>query len=130
MVYEIVDELESVTDYLQKIVGRIEMVENSSDTMDPRTKDNMLELYNYVQEYFSFVCEVMDGEKRAEPDSIRVRINEYNDKAEQTKETYLKRVSEEKVSAMLSLTVGDLVNDMGRIFSHSRRVVQYVAEKK
>lgn len=118
------DELESVADYCQKIISQSRHTEKPGEELNEQALKSVAELMNIADIYYKFVFAALKVGRKIDMERLKVIRDEFNTKARQTKDDQLEQVRDGQCSPMSCLTVSDLINALGRIISHSRKVAE------
>jgi len=121
---KISDELESLGDYCQKLVQKVKWLHDKNEFFDKETHKSILKLNDEATEFYEAIKANFIAGDATKVDFIKSSKKSFNEKARAVRNDYLKRVRELKLPPLISLSVADVVAELGRIFSHSRNIAE------
>ncbi len=121
---KISDELESLGDYCQKLVQKVKWLHDKNEFFDKETHDSILKLNDEATIFYESIKDnfIAGGETKAA--FIKTSKKAFDENARAVRTSYLKRVRELNLPPLISLSVADVVAELGRIFSHSRNIAE------
>lgn len=123
------DELESVADYCQKIIAQSRNMENSGELLPEHSVKAIEDLIKIAESYYKLIHNGLKEERPTYLDRLKGIRDDFNNKAREAKERQLASVQSGECSPMACLTINELINSLGRVISHSRKVAEADAGK-
>ena len=121
---KISDELESLGDYCQKLVQKVKWLHDKNEFFDKETHDAILALCDEATEFYEEVIKKFIDQEEVLTEFIRTKKKSFDANARQVRSSYINRVRQLKLPPLISLSVADVVAELGRIFSHSRNIAE------
>lgn len=128
--FRIADEYESVSDYIATVLKLIKKLGDKKLQLSEEGRRELLALHDKVAEYLEMVNDAFEEGRAdvlahayAEGKAITIQSKQYRDE-------HLERVSQEKVSPLVSLIFTDLLSAYRRIKDHALNIAEAVAGQK
>ncbi len=128
--FRIADEYESVSDYIATLLKLIKKLGDKKLKLSDEGRQELLALHDKVTEYLVMVNEGFEegnpgilNHAYAEGKVITIQSKQYRDE-------HLERVSQEKVSPLVSLIFTDMLSAYRRIKDHALNIAEAVAGQK
>jgi phosphate:Na+ symporter len=118
------DELESISDYCQKIVLMARRFFDEGNVLGSHSKQDFDALFEAASTYFTQVKSGIFGEDGLPVGEHRKRKEAFDELLEKCRQNGLDNLAKESYSVESSLTLAEINLSLRRIFSHSRNVYE------
>ncbi len=125
-IIRIADELESVTDYLERL-ATYKVRFNQNFVLDGEMKEEFIEYMEHVWEFFQHCCSGIYEGIIHKPKEIELMSEKLRLRADDIRDRYINRISKGEHDALSSLTYSDMVVALRKVRSHSMNIAQAVS---
>jgi len=123
MYIKIADELESVSDYIERLANH-SVRRFDKKILSNESLNDFLGYFNEVRDYYESISSKVCQGIATDPTVDSRKSDELWQKAESLREKHLARISKEKLDPETSLTYSDMIVSMRKIRSHSLNISQ------
>jgi phosphate:Na+ symporter len=117
-----VDELESIADYIERLVSYSERTP-VKDILIGEAKTDFVEFFNSVKEFYDSVSNQISSDS-VDKSVAQRKSEELRLKAESIRTNHLERVSKGKFDALTALTYSDMIVALRKIRSHTQNTAE------
>lgn len=127
-IVRVADELESLGDYLEKLVMSTVRLKNEG-ALKGALKEEFSLLLKEVETYFEAVSSCINEPSNLEELSIYKTSDEIKAKIDEIREGHVERISKKEYSPLTALTYSDMVVSLRKIRSHTLNIAQAYTSK-
>jgi len=125
-----VDEYESISDYLANVLKGIIKIRNNQMKLSPEGREEILDLHANVMNYIQFINEAKCTENTEILSKAQTQAALITRLMKDYRRQHLNRLSEQKVQALNSLVFTDMLNNYRRMTDHTLNIAEVIAGEK
>ncbi|MCB0351029.1 MAG: Na/Pi cotransporter family protein [Bdellovibrionales bacterium] len=123
-IFRMTDELESITDYCERMVVHTKRAYKENVQFDDATKNEIYELLDLMMSFFNKVKERIDSDSKLDPVEFYQILEENSKTINKVRDLQIERMRKGMFPPLSTLTLGDILSTLKRVKNHTQNLAE------